>query len=308
MVSLRTDRMSCFSGDKITVEIWVCNDYDREFDDLNLHYFFEIDGRIYSAHRRPAQCPAMTSQFQGHFNIEVPSVNKRSELAVRAALVDKSGIVVEDNKTLMDVFEPCRNYNIGDIVVPKRQGTAERLIHALNLSDKIKYSLDFENSTILIDDLKIYSEFQEKIMNAVKKGSIVIFLNLPAGLHSIADSEIAVEHCTMGSRHFVSRNKQHPMAHEFESEDFKFWYDCQAGRISPFLKTSFESQDFVAILKTINKNEAGHWRETQAVGEKKTGHGAIRIAQLELVNQVADNPAAFKFAMCLLEKTGKHMD
>lgn len=154
---------------------------------------------------------------------------------------------------------------------------------------------------ILIDDYGLYMKQEQAIKNAVKAGSTAIFIELPEGKYKISGRKIEVRACGMNPCHFVSRNTGHLLVKGFKPDDFKFWYDPDAGFVRPLLETDFTAPGFEGILTSGNGIWIGNWDKTLAAAEKKHGRGVFRICQVSLAGRTKTNPVARIFAGRLLD-------
>jgi hypothetical protein len=118
-------------------------------------------------------------------------------------------------------------------------------------------------------------------------------------MFEIGGSEVKVDNCSLGARNFVSRGTGHPLVKEFDSDDFKLWFDSKVGYVTPLLETSIVDSDFDAILTSRNGDWVEDWGETLVVAEKKYGNGYFRICQIKLEDRLS-NPVALLFARKIL--------
>ena len=300
MVSLRTDRYKFFSGQEVNIEAWVCNDLVEAANNCYLHYQLEMDKKIIFARRQKASVPVCQSKFQGLIKFAAPKVDKRCQATIRLGLIDKNSKVLHDTAITIELFpeiEPVKNKQA--IIIGSKQGKAARLARELGLR-LVSFGELNSCKLILIDDYSLYLKKQREINDAVKNGTVAVFIKLPEGKYKIADRNIEVQTCGMSPCHFVSRDTCHPLVKGFKPDDFKFWYDNQAGFVTPLLETTFTAPGFDQILTSGNGKWIGKWKKALAVAEKKLGKGAFRICQLNLAGRIATNPTAKIFARRLL--------
>jgi len=300
LVSLRTDRHAFFSKEQILLEVWICNDKDISYKNINVHLQIVIDGRVTSTGKFKANVPACSSKFQRFLRFRTPEVSSRTKITVQAALIDFKGKILNDNEAELSVFPKTTDcvkkeaYIIGD-----KKGESARLARTLGLkTDFTKPSM--RNGLILIDDLRLFEKSKEKILKLVRNGALAVFLKLPIGEYKIGTSRVNVSKCEMGPRHFISRKTGHQLARDFEPNDFRFWFDVDMGYVSPFLHTTFIAPEFTPILITGNPDQNNAWVPTLAAAEQKFGNGYIRICQVDLANRTTANPVAMIFAARLL--------
>jgi hypothetical protein len=137
----------------------------------------------------------------------------------------------------------------------------------------------------------------------MKQGANVIMLGLSEGKHRIADTDVVVKPCGMNPVHFVNRNTGHPHVNGFNENDFMFWYDEDAGYVTPLLAYTFEANGWDPILTSGNGGWAEPWQPALAAAEKKVGDGTITICLVELANRVTTSPVAKTFARRLGSST-----
>jgi hypothetical protein len=299
MVNLRSDRQRFFSGEEIVLEAWICNDTESVPKNLFLHYQYENDGKVLFANRKKALIKGFESEFQGFFKFVAPQVKERSSVEVRLGLLNQNGKVFHDTSVILEIFpKPVSKTNGRAVIMGSRNGKAAGFASNLGLkrsfSDRIKFS-----DLIIIDDFNKFLKKRRFIESLVSKGSIAIFLELPKGTFEIGGSEVKVDNCSLGARNFVSRGTGHPLVKEFDSDDFKLWFDSKVGYVTPLLETSIVDSDFDAILTSRNGDWVEDWGETLVVAEKKYGNGYFRICQIKLEDRLS-NPVALLFARKIL--------
>jgi hypothetical protein len=299
MVSLRTDRLAYFSGEEIQIEAWICNDLNDTPENTILQYQIEMNEEILYTGKVKADLPKWDSLCTGIIKFNAPKVPARSEITVRLALMDESQIL-HDTFLKIQVFRPVEKFSADHIqIIGARNDKAAHLADELKI-DKIFSPQISSTAIILIDDFDKYLESKSEIDQAVKNGSLVIFIELPVGEFDIGKTRISIKECGMGARHFVSRKTGHPLVNDFQPDDFKFWYDAKFDYPTPLLATTFEAPDWTPILISGNGNWQGNWQPALAAAEKREGLGIWRICQVHLSGRIQGNPVAGIFARRLL--------
>lgn len=301
MACLRSDRYAFFAGENICFEGWVCNDLCTVPANLRLHYQFELDGKVMFAKKTDANVPVCASEFQGYLSIPAPNVETRTSGTIRLALVKGDGTVLHDSQSQIEIFPSTKTGKMPRFyILGAKDGVATKLTEELGhegglaavFSGKIRSS-----DTILIDDYTLFAEKREVVLAAVESGATAVFLELPEGKYDIAGDEIRVEGCGMGPRHFVSRDTGHPLVAGFAPNDFRFWFDQDAGYVTPLFAAEFVADGWKAILTSGSGGWASlDWKPTLAAAEKPHGNGMLRLCQVKLAGRTLTNPVADIFA------------
>lgn len=301
MANLRTDRYSFFSSEKISMEVWICNDLNHTPRKSSLRYQIEYADKIVCSGRAVANVPLCGSKFQGFLRFSAPVVSSRSKLIARLGLFDENNELLHDTSISLDVFPAhviTKKWKIR--IVGSASGKGKQLAEELGLSVRRSGSFHHDD-IILIDDIYVFSKMYKEITVAVSRGATAVFLELPEGKYHIAGSEVTITPCGMGNRHFASRNTEHILVKDFLPDDFKFWHNSQKGHMTPFLSTTFTAPGWNAILTSGNGNWKGDWQPALAAAEMKAGKGHFRVCQVNLSDFVRTNPVAMIFARRLLE-------
>lgn len=296
MVNIRTDRWAFTAGETMPFEFWVCNDTAQASRTLTLRWQFEQDGRVMFAQKTKASVQAMCSVFQGFFAPSAPGVSKRTTFSLRLALTDRAK-VLHDTAIDFDVF-PKPSRPSAARVSAFGKGPAQKLLREMGIK-----TAKMATSVILVDAYAAYRRRTKSIDRAVAEGARVVFLNLPVGEYRIGGSTVKVHGCVMRPRQFVSRATGHPLVEGFKPDDFKCWFDPQAGYFTPLLPTVFEAEGWRPILTNGNGIWTGDWKPMLAAAEKTEGNGSWIICQVELAGRTTHNPVARIFARRLLGLT-----
>lgn len=297
MVNLRTDRYHFFSGEKIDIEAWLCNDLNTIPQGYKIKYQFEKMGKVIFAHGVDAQIPVNSSTFQGYINFEAPDVKTRTGYQLRLALFDKTGNGLSHSVIDLDVFPFSKPVNGAFYFSPSEQGTAKAIAGELSL----KLSEDFDNANaVLIDDYSWYEANRENVNRLVAAGKTVVFVELPPGEYRIGETKVGVERTKMGSYYFVSPSLSNSLVNWAKPMDFKFWYNQSKDYVTPFLPAVFIAPEWTPVLISGNSDWLGDKGQTLAAAELKYGKGCYRICQVQLNNRLKTNPSAKRFAMRMI--------
>ena len=91
----------------------------------------------------------------------------------------------------------------------------------------------------------------------------------------------------------MSRKTGHPFVADFQQNDFEFWFDTEAGMLTPLGNGKFKGDGWKPILLAQGVNGAG---------ERNFGSGKVILCELFLADRVSANPTARMFAERLLMK------
>jgi hypothetical protein len=302
LANLRTDRTAFWSGETMRFEAWVCNDFDAAVEGAELRYQLEIAGaapRICFSQAAPAMIPACAPAFQGYIDLVAPEVAERTRATVRLAVVSATGEVLHDTAVEIELF-PRIELSAGPVaVIDRADGPAGRLAQELGVRTVGLEGLP-GRGVILVGDMERYVAHADAAMAAVEAGATAVFLDLPVGKHQIAGETLDVQRCGMSARHFVSRATGHPLVGELQPTDFRFWYDADAGHVTPLLATTFTAEGWQPILMSGNGDWSSGWGPALAAAEKPYGAGTLRVCQVALAGRTTGNPTARIFAARLL--------
>lgn len=299
MVNLRTDRYTYFSEEALALEAWICNDTHVIPEAATLRYQLECDGQIIFAQQVAAQLAACENTFQGYLNLPAPQVNERTPVIARLALMDAEGNILHDTALELEIFpRPEQAAQKSVTVVGATDGKAVKLARELGLQQS---PIKGAETTILIDDFAVFEKARDQILQAVEQGATAIFLELQPGEYTIADQPLSVLACGMGRRHFVSRGTGHALVTGYSTNDFRFWYDDDAGYVTPFLAATFTADGWDAILTSGNGDWSSGWTPALAAAEQRYGAGKLRVCQIALAGRVQENPVTRQFALDLIE-------
>jgi hypothetical protein len=290
-----------FGGETARVEAWICNDRDQAPAAAQLAYRVELNGQPLAAGTTAARMPRASSLCQGHLEWPTPPVAARASLTVRLALLDDANGVLHDTALELELFPPVAPLERNIAVVGPPDGKAASLVRDLGGHPVTRFTDDVD--VAVIDDLEAYRQVAPVVRRRVENGATAVFLELPPGTHTVGATELTVEACGMGPRHFVSRATGHPLVRHCRAADFRFWYDPAMDRPAPLLDTLLKLTDgWTTILATGQGGWGIDWHPAAAVAERRLGHGVLRVCQVHLAGRTV-NPVARQFAALLLTPT-----
>ena len=265
MVNIRNDRKTYFSGEKATIELFVCNDTHESSDGHKIVCeLFEKGKNLALGAEFDAKFTENSSFLQGDISFDVPSVSKRSSYILRAILKNKNGEVIHYSDEELEFFPE------------------EKILHA---------SADVISGKDFIADI---TSFAEK----AKNGKTVIVNGLSEGIYDIEGTKVKVKPCGMRALHFVSRKTGHPLAEGFTPYDFRLWYSEKDDMITPLIHSTFTADGAIPILTSGNSLRGSAWGQklypALACAEIPLGKGKIIINQLDLETHLK-NPVALIF-------------
>lgn len=270
LASLRTDRKTYFSGEKVKVEAYVCNDTQTASHGHTVRFEL-IDGKgelkAVSADF-PAQFGKNGSFLLGEAVFDAPKTNSRAKYTLRMILSDGDGKVVHYGDEPLEFFAE-RNFSAGDAI---KVGGDEYFLR------------------------------ESELQAAVRSGKTVIISGLLPGEYSIGGTSIKVKSCGMRPLHFVSAKTGHPLVSDFEKNDFSFWYDDEKDMMTPLLRRTFTGEGLIPILISGNNKSGSAWGQPLfpafAVAELPFGNGRFIISELETANHMK-NPVCAAFTALL---------
>lgn len=293
IVSLRTDRLSYFTGETVKTELWACN--DRPETVQNARFVYEAacpDGSVYAG-TLTQTLRDCNVDYLGE--IEFPLPDAEGIVTLYVAIFDEAGTLLHKTSQQYTVFraEPCR----GRVALLAGGGPAAQLLQQLQLPPVDEAQAD----VILIDDYDAYQTRKCELDALAQQGKQLIFYCLQPGEYRLGDKAVAVKHCSMGAMHFVSRDTGHCFVDGFGPDDFKWWYSDRLDRITPILDNTFTAEAVTPILLSGNTDDEGRWGKALAAAEFAFGKGGITLCQLKLDDHVKANPVAEIFAARLLK-------
>jgi hypothetical protein len=293
-VNLRSDRRAFYSGERMNVEAWVCNDLANAPAGASLRYQLVLDGTALQGGSAPAQIQSLAPVYQGSLPFIAPGVSDRGSATIRLALVDAAGKVLHDTSATYDVFAPPPPQPPRPVyIIGKIDGIAARLAADLGCHPRFSGNPDPEDA-ILIDDPIAFGCVRDSVTKAVRAGARALFLELPAGALRIGQTDVDVGKGGTRGYYFVSRDTGHPLVDGFQPRDFNFWYDASLDRPSPLLNAgTFSAPGWAPILLCGGLD---------AAASRADGKGDWLICQIHLAGRIAGNPVAEIFARRLIAK------
>lgn len=299
MVSLRADRFSCWEGEKIPVELWICNDLPAGLESYSCYYeILNSRGETVYAGRTQAFVQGSDSRCIGI--IEIPTAGQKSHVVLRAALENGNGQTGHINQITVQVYEKQDVNTNRKIVLLGEDKKVKQLAADCGIMTIPAEEADGD-SIILAGCYEDYKQQKEKIDTLVWKGGRLIFLELAPGEYPITSGTIKVQYSSMLPMNYVSAATGHPLAAGFRERAFWNWYDEQEDMITPLLESTVSGEGLVPILLSGNTDENGNWGSAPAAAERLCRKGSVIICQLKLAGRTKKNPAAEQFFQRLIQ-------
>jgi hypothetical protein len=301
IVSLRSDRMQVSAGERVPVELWLCNDLPEATSGLCVEYHLLLDGQPLRSGRHPVEAPACQPVCQGILDIAVPEVTSRGRLELSAVLVDSENRAIHRHQLTLEVF-PKQTAKAIRVWCPGSDADSLRFLNRLGC---LVVDSPENADSILVSDPSILVTRRAEISAAVSNGTAAILLGMKPGTYEIGGKSIEVREAGMGPRHFVSRATGHPLVEGFGPDDFRFWFHESLGRVAPILHTILDgASGWTTILQSGDGGWTKPWQAQPAAAELRDHLGVWRICQIELRDCIEANPAAAIFAQRLLSNPG----
>jgi hypothetical protein len=308
MVDIRTDRLHYFSGEKLALEFWVCNDRRAAFAKGTLVWEVLRGGQRVFAQTAAASIPSFGAAFQGYFHYQPSPASGRERLTIRLGLKDPAGNLVHDAETEVELFpsfDGRKNRGFTAGIVGRRGGRAWKLAEALHLEPRLFSTAGEHSSVFLVDDSSAFEMVREPLLRLVREGGAAILLEQAGGAVWRLDSgDVTVRN--MRGREFVSRRTGHPLMSSFQPFDFSYWYDKSKDYIEYVANAYLDGPGLVPILLTADAPRPGDpdpKRRTMPVAaEVREGRGSIVITQLKATDKVEYEPAAAAYYQAIIDR------
>jgi hypothetical protein len=299
LVTLRGDRWSCFAGETLDVEAWVCNDTHETLPGARLRYQILWRGKPLQDGEAPARLEPLRSVCRGVIRVRAPAVAGRGELGVRLALVDAAGRTHSTADWTCAVFsKPGRPHPGPILLLDRPAGPAAMLLRECGANPWRGRAWPAD-AVVLVGDPKAYERQRAAVDAHVRGGGRAVFYRLPPGRWRLGDREAVIRVGAMNAREFVSRATGHPLVEGLEARDFAYWYDARRDHIGTLLTDCCEPEGWDALLLSCNQGEDKSWRPVLAAGTAVFGAGSLTVCQLELNDRLC-NPTARLFVERML--------
>jgi hypothetical protein len=307
MVDIRTDRTRYYTGEKLALEFWVCNDRRAEFRKGEL--LWEVrqgDKRIF-AQSAAAEIPSFGTAFQGYFHFQVPAVSQREKLSIRLGLKDPAGQLIHDTATEVGIFpalDKAKNRGAIAGIVGRAGGRAWKLAATLGLEPRV-FTGEDRVPIVFVDSVDAYEVARTALLRFARQGGTAVFLEQqPGAVWHFENGDVVVK--KMLGREFVSRKSGNPLVASFRPFDFSYWYDRDQDYIEYVATSYLEGPNLAPILLTAEAARPGDpdpKRNTMLVaGEMHLGKGSLIVTQLKATDRVEYEPIAAAYYQAMVDR------
>ena len=305
-ISWRTDRFTCFAGEVVNAEIWVANDSGSLLGGAEIRYQI-LDGDVVVAGGRHGlpDIRHVDVLGAGIVPFHAPAIAVRTEFVLRASVINSQGIVLHEAITSIKVY-PLAEVRPASVRVPA--GFSIPWLPENLMPEKVSLDEILPGETIVCSASGPLREAWPALLQSAREGARVVVLDLQPGIWEIDGEECAViETCGMGPRHFVSRATGHPLVEAFEPDDFRFWFDNEAGRMTPLLNNLIVGPGGRPVLSSGQLGWGLPLTVADAVREYAIGDGSVVLCCLELKGHLS-NPVAREFFENLVQPCPEEAD
>lgn len=307
MANLRSDRLTCYAGEEIRMEAWICNDRTDAPRDASVHCTIQQGDRLLATSARAADIPLCNTAFQGFVRFIAPDVRIRTRITVALAICDCAGEVLHDTSLDVEVFPRMgsadasyRGAPTTNAILGRKGGLAYQIAEELGLM-AVDWAEGIKPDAVIIDDMTLLKEYELELTALAARGSRIVVLESEPGEYTLLGDKLHVKPCGMLPLHFVSRKSGHRFVEGFLPDDFRHWYSPEEDRIMPLLRHTITTDGEISpILLSGNTNDRGEWGPALAAAEKRIGSGSLVLCQLALAGRCSTNPVAAQLALQLI--------
>lgn len=116
MISLRTDRYTYYAGETISIESYICND-TQESGEYGLKFEYYVDGNPIGEKKTEIFVKECGTVYAANAEMTIADVADRSEVLIRAILLDKEGRQINYNDIQVSVFSDVVMQKNEDVVL-----------------------------------------------------------------------------------------------------------------------------------------------------------------------------------------------
>lgn len=305
LLSLRADRRFYHGGTRAECEAWICNDTPHPLHACEIRWRVETTtGSVLGGGAFSVTAPACAPMCAGLLRWQMPQLERRDTVTIRAALLDAAGRTLADAALSFEVFPPF-SFTLPEQTTALIAGNTCR---ALELATDAGAPLsEAKKSPAPSDAAAIASGWPEDAATAaewlawVERGGILLLYDLEACELPLPGGLVTIKRLGHWPAVFASRATGHPIVEGFQPFDFRFWFDTRTNRMEPFLHSVvLAPEGWRGILASAHCGWGIPSVPAHAACELRHGAGLLRICQVQLTGRLAANPPAGLFFHRLL--------
>jgi hypothetical protein len=299
--NIQTDRDSYVGGEKLDMNLWVCNDLDTDLKGYEICYQLRRGDRVIFSAKHPAVIGALMPTFQGKIAIQLPDVLERTQFSVEMAVKDNKGKIVHDTARPIEIFPRRTIKPVPVYILGSKKGPAWNLAEELGLKP-IPW-IKTAKGVILSDSIGDVRKNNKYLEKALKAGSRVVVTDVEKVEpdFELAGARVKLEEAGMGNRYFVNCMTGHSLVEGFDRNDFFMWHNSNTDLIEPILPITMTAEGMETVLLSGNGQWGmDEWRPTQAAGKKRWGDGVLIVSLVQLSGRTKTNPVAKEYACRIL--------
>jgi hypothetical protein len=307
VADIRTDRLHYYAGEKLALELWLCNDHAAPaFTGTLVWEVWRGNQRVF-AQSAPARIPAYGAAFQGFFRYPSPAVTAREKLTIRVGLKDDAGNVVHDFTRQVEIFpalNPARNAALTTAIVGERHGRAWKLAETLGLKPALLAEATAAR-LLLVDSPAAWEMAAAPAAAQVRAGATALFLEQePGAVWHVPGGDVQVK--KMRGREFLSRKTGHPLAAGFEPFDFSYWFDREKDYIEYVATSQLEGDALNMIVRSGDTARPGDPKPGRKLlpvaAERPLGSGRLVFSQVKAAARVDYEPVAALWFQAVIDR------
>lgn len=279
-IQVETERKAFFSGDKYPFQIWVCND-TREVPDAELRYQLEYNDRVINSGAIQAEIPAIKEavRFQGFISVDMPKVNKKTKVSIRAMLFNKNtNSVIHEEVCDVTVYPKPAKINKSVCLIGDSRD-AKHIVEAMGISKEVTLD-ELEGSDIILISGDVDQGALNKISKAVEEGAHAIVLNNMLSSKPI-QKLLDMKSTRKDNKWVMARNRTHPWVKGSGKKDLFYAYSSINNSPRRFYCQTFNAPQFSTVLTQANNC---------VLAEKSFGKGKWVLCGVEVYGMLDVNP------------------
>lgn len=303
-VNLRCDKWRAYCSETVEIEAWILNDTNNEYNNCSIIATIRDDDRDYESFKIQCSIREVTSNYVGTIKFKAPDIIDRKELYVDAFLIDCDGNIINEERLKIEVFQRLKS--IDDKVVAYLGEEAQNIVDNLVITAKDFRKCEEDFNILLISSMDYFYEWQDLIIKQVNKGAKLLILtgndyNMKG---QIADRNFKV--IRINGIFFAAINKENEKMKGFKTEDFSYFYNCEADMID-FISDAYIDCDelepliFTYRKSSFNTEELRRKKKLSIAGSFKVGKGEVILCAISMEGKLSCNPVLDRFIINLIK-------